>query len=278
MSKYFRDDKPYLHKDFVITAYKSLFCNDRIDDFLQKKNVFFILSSGRCGTVFLADLLNQADGATVLHEPVGLDIMALKGAYDSPAKALRYVRLYRKKKIFELVKRFSINTYGETTPTLIYHAQALQQCFPNCKIIHLVRDGRDVVRSWVNRDVYLKENDWSYRSLKPHATDKYYKEWPNMDQFEKCCWFWAEHNLWLLKVTTRIVRFEEVITDYIQFRRGIEEPLRLEIGEERWRAAVNKPKNASAQSLMPHWSAWSVLQTRSFDKICEPVMKALGYY
>ena len=47
---------------------------------------------------------------------------------------------------------YSPNTnklWGEKTPGHIFYWPAIKQCFPNAKLIHLVRDGRDVARSLV---------------------------------------------------------------------------------------------------------------------------------
>ncbi|WP_029897881.1 sulfotransferase family protein [Desulfohalovibrio reitneri] len=41
--------------------------------------------------------------------------------------------------------------WGDKTPSYVYHADLLNELFPECKFIHLVRDGRDVARSVVRR-------------------------------------------------------------------------------------------------------------------------------
>lgn len=42
--------------------------------------------------------------------------------------------------------------WGDKTPSYVMHADRLNELFPHCLFVHIVRDGRDVARSVVKRD------------------------------------------------------------------------------------------------------------------------------
>lgn len=74
------------------------------------------------------------------------------------ANTLAYVYLYLAQKSGKL-------RWGDKTPQNVYHIHKLMHTFPNAKMIHLIRDGRDVISSnlqafpWTN--VYYLAKDWS---------------------------------------------------------------------------------------------------------------------
>ena len=277
-----RDARPWLYADYGPTVLKALFTQKATDALLQDKRLFFVLSTGRCGTVLLADLLGQAEGATVLHEPVWLDYVALKGAYQSPRKAMAYISRYRRKKIHDLVQSDpDIHTYGETSFMLSFFAEALKTVAPNLQLLHLVRDGRDVVRSLINRGYYHPDtmaDDMQYRSITPLPDSPYYERWDHMNQFERCCWRWMVTNAIIMRSASQVARFEEIMTDYDAFQEQMAGPLGLAtIDVATWEGAVKVKRNPSARILFPHWREWTAEQNAAFREIAGDVMEKVGY-
>ena len=75
----------------------------KIEKLLEDKNIFFILSIGRSGTQFLANLLNKAKKTYIVHEPVRSDHRAYQEAYRSEKKALNYIENFRRKEIERII-------------------------------------------------------------------------------------------------------------------------------------------------------------------------------
>src|SRR5919108_5718001 len=78
----------------------TLVTKDQVEKWICDWKFFFILAFGRSGTAFMANLLDQAHGAYVFHEPVLEDFYAhLRGHY-SLLDAERYIQGFRKKEIY----------------------------------------------------------------------------------------------------------------------------------------------------------------------------------
>ena len=131
---------------------------EEIEKWIKKKKIFFILSIGRSGTNFFANLLDKALKTYIVHEPVGSDHRAYQEAYHSEEKAFKYIAKFRKKEIYLRTKKKNFNTYGEVNSILRRHNFALKNSFPKAHFFHLIRDGRDVVQKNMvekkKRDLY----------------------------------------------------------------------------------------------------------------------------
>jgi len=60
--------------------------------------------------------------------------------------------------------------WGDKTPGYVLDLDVLRALFPNCRVIHLVRDGRDVARSlaglsWGSRDLVQNAVDWRWKVM-----------------------------------------------------------------------------------------------------------------
>ena len=63
--------------------------------------------------------------------------------------------------------------WGDKTPRYTEHIEVLRHIFPNCKIIHLVRDGRDVALSlrrvsWGSSSIPRVALDWRWKTVLAH--------------------------------------------------------------------------------------------------------------
>ncbi len=58
--------------------------------------------------------------------------------------------------------------WGDKTPTYVEHIDVLDRLFPDCRVIHLVRDGRDVALSlsgisWGSRNLVRNAAEWRWK-------------------------------------------------------------------------------------------------------------------
>lgn len=258
------------HLQFWIT-------NRRVDAWAETVNVFFVLALGRSGTSFLAHLLNQAPGAHVVHEPIGEDFMAYQEAYHDPKAAEGYVKRFRKKEIYLRARRLqTMGTYGEVNSALRRHARALTGAFPKATLFHLVRDGRDVVRSMSARRTMTPE-DKNTSAIRPRPGDPWADEWEKMDRFARLCWYWQVENAYLRRSVERTVHFEALLDSYDYLCAHVLEPAGLQLPASVWEKAINRPRNVTQEHAMPPWEKWTPAQKETFRAICGDEMRKNGY-
>ncbi|MDA3792459.1 MAG: hypothetical protein PF545_02225, partial [Elusimicrobia bacterium] len=107
-----------MSKKIIKTRLNFWINSEKIEEWVSSKKIFFILSIGRSGTKFLADLLNKAQGVYIVHEPVRDDFQAYQDAFHSEEKARDYSRHFRKKEIYLRARKKGIKSYGEVNSLL----------------------------------------------------------------------------------------------------------------------------------------------------------------
>jgi hypothetical protein len=239
-------------------------------------NVFFVLAIGRSGTNLLADLLDRAPAAHVVHEPVLEDFPAYKAAFHDPDLAAHYVQTFRMKEIYLRVRNMQVTSYGEVNSLLRRHVYALRSAFPRATFVHLVRDGRDVVRSMMARKT-MTVQDHRTAGIHPRSDSPWAAAWEGMDRFARLCWYWQVENWWLRTAIGLTVQFESLLTSYESFSEHILNPCGVDLPEAMWSEAVNRPTNVTARHVVPHWSEWDSARLRVFEEICGTEMRANGY-
>lgn len=248
----------------------------RVNSWFDDKKIFFILAIGRSGTFFFYHLLNKAKYTHVVHEPVKSDNRSYEEAFFNEKKAFRYFKNFRKKEIFLRCKNEDFKTYGEVNSVLRRHCNAIKEVFPNAVIFHLVRDGRDVVRSMMARKTMLR-GDRNTKRIKPPKSNPWYDKWDTMNRFERLCWYWDVENRYMIENIDRIIYFEKLLSDYDYFNKNLLEPLNLEITKETWENEISAPKNITKKHAIPRWNEWCPEKLKSFYEICGETMQVLGY-
>lgn len=116
----------------------------RLDD-----RLVFVIGSPRSGTTFLAGAIGSLPGFVDLGEVAPVKAAVPELAALEPEEAARRLR-----RILTIARR--IGLVGsvravEQTPELAHLADALTIAFPNARVVHIVRDGRDVVCSLLEK-------------------------------------------------------------------------------------------------------------------------------
>ena len=248
----------------------------KIDAWSRKKNIFFILSIGRSGTQFLSALLNQSPQAYVVHEPVRKDFKAYIKAFHDETDAEKYIIRFRKKNIYARASKKNISTYGEVNSVLRRHGPALKRSFPDAHIIHLIRDGRAMVRSAMSR-LTMTERDPNTQGISPSTGDPWRDKWPHMSRFERICWYWDIENRYLNKHIERSIQFEKIVSSYDYFKNNLLGPLNLEINKDIWDTETRAPQNITKEHVFSHWTEWESKETEAFLRICGETMMRNGY-
>ncbi len=214
--------------------------------------------------------------AAVVHEPLRRDVLEYARSFSDGYSYDEYINSFRIKYIQHNVSNKSIRVYGEVNSYLRRHAAAIMANIPNVKGFYLIRDGRDVVRSMMSREVM--SNHWFYNKIIPRYDDPYFNAWHTMNQFEKCCWIWASENAMLYRQFRQAMKFECLIDDYEYLKSKLLDVLYLNISKEIWKKEIlTKSENSTKQFLCEPYGNWPTIWKDSFWEICGDMMQKHGY-
>ena len=235
----------------------------------------FITSTGRTGTDFFTTLFNDyVDNAWSLHEP-------------RPAFRRRSHRLItRRPTLFERyyfraprIRRHSkqkAEYYVETNYHLATAFDFLREVFPETSIIHVIRDGRHVVTSWLNKYRYIT-ND---HLLPEHVGDREALElWDRWNPLQKLAWYWKTINLLAVDRHPDLwVRFEDIFGGD---RQGVFQVLDrfggLSYDRGQVERLLDRKVNKTRTAFFPPYEQWPGFWKEQFDEIAGETMKRFGY-
>ncbi|MFH1743340.1 MAG: sulfotransferase, partial [bacterium] len=157
----------------------------------------FVLSTGRCGTLYLTDILDLCPDIDCNHARYPHLGRHARLAYETnccPPEVYREViRATRDEWILSAHARGRI--YVETNNRSTFLAPAVLDAYPRSRFIHLVRHPAKVVRSGASRGWYLtgEEERISQNELSRIVMADC-EQWSRMSQTEKLAWLWNETN------------------------------------------------------------------------------------
>ncbi|MCF6175982.1 MAG: sulfotransferase [Victivallaceae bacterium] len=248
----------------------------QISAWFEDKKLFFGFSSFRCGTVFLTNLFTtELADAHIEHEANVDDYWNYPIAMQSEADARSYIDNFRLNEIYCRANS-NIKLYGEINPFLRLHCKVIKEALPQAKCFHIIRDGRDLVRSIMSREI-LSKKDPLDKLIIPPPGDPYRAKWPGMSRFEKVCWQWQYDNRYIRENIPHLIHFEQMRSDYSYFKEKVLDFLELEVSEATWSAYVTKPKNITPNYRCAKWTEWDSEQKRGFEEICGEEFCQYGY-
>lgn len=243
--------------------------------------MFFILSTGRSGTQFIAKLLSSVRGCVCSHEPAPELILESSGYRYGTVVKSELVKILRDTRS-PTVDGF---IYCEANQTLSLIVPALNKAFPEARYIWLIRNGLDFVASAYQKQWYSghSENHDRYEDCPPlekmwidgriqgdRCGDMNTDEWEKLDRFGRCCWYWSyvnriiEHDLKMHCADDFMsVRLEEIDREF--------DNLVEWMGVEPLNAATMRRSNI-AKKIPYHWTEWSKEQRRVFELWCGNLM------
>ena len=282
--------------------------------------MIIVTSGGRTGTKFFSNLFREIiDGCISVHEPETINLKNLGHTLDVIKRFGLFAPTIKKitgnwgitsisnKKIRneitseeaillllderkDFINSFSENIYVESSYHYFGLIDILPNVFKNHRLVYLVRDGREWVRSHMNREWYTTKNIPSiFRTiLTPDPKDKYYKKWNSMSRFEKICWAWVKINKSALEglkknPNAKLFYFEDIfnsnqkyenlkkLVDFATFFSDFK--VNYKTIDDKLEKKVNMPN----EYKFPIWKNWSNEQKKQFNAICGPLMSKLGY-
>ena len=158
----------------------------------------FVVGSPRSGTTFLGQTLGRQPGLLDLDEvqPLKAAIPSLVGLPDDDAAK-------RLRRTLELVRRLGLATHlrgVEQTPETAFVLPAALLAYPQARAVHMLRDGRDVVCSLLERGWLRADRSGGDDARLPYgARARFWVEPDRREEFgsaseaTRAAWAWRTH-------------------------------------------------------------------------------------
>jgi Sulfotransferase family len=186
----------------------------RLDD-----RVVFVLGSPRSGTTFLAGAIGSLPGFVDLGEVPPVKAAVPELAALAPDEAAR--RLRRILTVSRRVGLVGSVRAVEQTPELAHLVTAIPLAFPEAVVVHIVRDGRDVACSllekpWLRReqvnadDAGVRYGSYARFWVEPERR----AEFETASDARRAAWVWRSYVCSALRATDAFeVRYEQMTSD-----------------------------------------------------------------
>jgi hypothetical protein len=158
----------------------------------------FVVGSPRSGTTFLAGALGSLPGFVDLGE-----VAPVKAAVPELAGLPPHVAAGRLRRILRLARRAGLVgsvRAVEQTPEMAHLAQAIPLAYPEARIVHIVRDGRDVACSLLDKQWLRPSQTRTDDAGLPYgAHARFWVEPDRRDEFEaassarRAAWVWRAY-------------------------------------------------------------------------------------
>lgn len=176
----------------------------------------FVLSTGRCGTQWLAcALARRGLGAgRVEHEPLGdrYRARALRGSGGDPAALAPVDRARLENHFAGIEATLEREDYFEAGfPCWSALPYLCRRLAGRVRIVHLTRHPVSVAYSWISHSAYVPPLlPQGTEKILLHPTDRgvlfpeYAEAWPALHPFERALYFWAEVHAYALRQQTAV--------------------------------------------------------------------------
>ncbi len=253
--------------------------------------VVIIVSTGRTGTMALARHFDACyEQVKAMHEPRPsrrLRILSNKFLCGKLSREALVRGLVRSRQ--RLLAGIAEPVYIEANNFLHGFLGAFEEVFDRPRIVHVVRDPRTYIRSWINFGVFrglkgLAGRYYPYWLLKPELYQKDTpRRWSRMSPPERVAWYWNAIN-------RELNRGEQLYGE--RYRRVRFENLFAKDGAEllalaRWMGLPEKPQlveraggeriNPSRDGRFPPWEQLDRQTRQAILQLCGSLMVDYGY-
>ncbi len=251
----------------------------------------FIVSTGRTGTKSLANFFNQFAGIVSKHEPIP-DCLLLGNYFARNLltfeEARDRLRRDRQVTLNRIADETTIDTYIESNNRLYSLIPVIRDVFPEPRFVHIVRDGRDVVRSMMSRSAFKPGDRYRLKASQLNA-DPYASRWENLSRFEKICWWWQKKDGLIRKALNYgedniTLKFEDLFSshrDEKEIRRLVDfaQPNSIDnaLVVEKFSEYTKEKRNATSNYALPSWEKWDPELKQKFQEIAGKHLEESGY-
>jgi hypothetical protein len=165
-----------------------------IDYMYDEYRPVFILSTGRSGSKFLAQLLGLSANVSAFHEPQPTLQYFSDYAFHHQGEEeilTKIIDAARMESILEVFIKDKI--YIESNQCLVFFAPVIARLFSKAKFVHVVRHPGDFVRSAVRKGWHKNDSIWEAGRVKMADSSR----WNRLDHIEKLAWLWDTTNRYI---------------------------------------------------------------------------------
>jgi hypothetical protein len=254
----------------------------------------FIIGSHRTGTMTFANFFDKYfNNVYSYHQYKGLRaIYILSNIYLMKNKYKNVLYKFIKYYIVRHIEKHpnNNNIYLVSNGFNYIAVDILKEIYDDIKIIHIVRDPRDFVTSYINF-INTRWQSWLANNLIPFWNVSGYKieefnkkEWKKLSQFEKFCWHWKFKNTKIFELYGNdknnyyFFKFEDIINKKTRKKSLIK--LLNFIGLEyieNCENFFNKKYNISKRKILPDWQEWDTDKSIMLNNICSELMQKYNY-
>ena len=186
----------------------------RLDD-----RLIFVVGSPRSGTTFLAEAIGSLPGFVDLGE-----VAPVKAAIPELAALAADEAAHRLRRILTVARR--VGLVGavrpvEQTPEMAFVVRAIPLAYPKARVVHIVRDGRDVVCSLLDKPWLRPEQARADDAGVPYgAYARFWVEPERREEFEsasdagRAAWVWRSYLTAARAAQSALeVRYEDLSSD-----------------------------------------------------------------
>jgi hypothetical protein len=242
---------------------------------LARATCMIVVSTGRTGTTWLANTLASDARALVHHEPIRREQLAWAAAFNDPDAAAGYTE-FRLRYIQRDIQSHPGRIYVECNGALRRHGKDIKSRCPNVYLPLIIRDGRDIVASVMQRPS-LTEADPVLRSV-ASGNSVLGRRWSSLDKFQKICLLWRVENEYALQYADKVVRFEDMMSDYQAFHDCFCQPTGIHVDAGLWSSRSRVKDDANCSTRRYGWAEWNGEQRGFFRAECGALMTSFGYW
>lgn len=245
----------------------------------------FVLSTGRCGTKLLSELIETAGGAAVHHAPRPELIRVSRRAFEeidhTPELFAEVIKTAREELIHEATRYGKV--FIETNNRVTFFAPVVRSVFPEARFVHLVRNPADIVRSGIRRGWYTGAHAHDLGRIHPLAGTPDAESWDSWDPIERIGWMWQQTNEFIERACSDIddgahmrIRAEDLFADPNAAAALLEFMGVPALDPQRIAAVTSRPVNAQRTGDFPTYADWTPQQQQMLrDRT--PLASSYGY-
>jgi hypothetical protein len=257
------------------------------------RTVVVVLSTGRTGTAALARFFDSSfDSVQALHEPKPtrhlrlLSNVAASGRLSKRAAVWMLGQARRR-----LLRQLTQPVYIESNWYLYGFLDAMRPVFGNPKVLHIVRDPRTLIPSYLNFGTFrglkrLVTALLPYWYLRPEscAPNPLGRRWAQLSESERLGWHWYAVNREVERAGEVVgaenylmLKYEELFASDGSGLRRLLPWIGLPENPELLERIRNERVNTSAGRGNAAWDTIDSTSRRSILRLCGPMMRRYGY-
>jgi len=237
----------------------------------------FVVGSPRSGTTFLAGAIGSLTGFVDLGEVAPVKAAVAELAALPPEDAAS--RLRRTLAVSRRVGLVGSVRPVEQTPEMAFLVRAIPLAFPQARVVHMVRDGRDVACSLLDKPWLRREQSETDDAGVPYgAHARFWVEPERRAEFEaagdtrRAAWVWMSYLAAAREGDVLELRYEDVATD--PARVGAELARHLDVPAEPLVSALGR---AHAGSVGRYRTDLTAEQLADVEDEAGSLLRELGY-